>query len=210
MAKLSSPLKLLITSFEPFGGRTINTSAVLAQKLSAQPHSPKNLWAYVYATLPVDFQRAWPALRRQLRAHRPDAVLLLGEKADAHFHLECVARNCRVSQRGTTRIERASPAVIGSRLNAAKILAAAKTRNGFSKNFFKLSNDAGTYLCNFIYYKMLSQKNDIPAFFVHVPAVEKEQLARRLKKYTQGLKIIRQELIKAIDGAGANYTSREN
>lgn len=204
------PLKLLITAFEPFGGRSVNASAVLLQSLASTPAPRRPATNCTYTTLPVNFHRAWPALCQQLHAHRPNAVLLLGEKSDDHFYFESMARNRRISPRGIIRIDKGHPNQLKTQFNAGKIFAASKTRYGFSKNFFKLSDDAGTYLCNFVYYKMLALKNDIPALFVHVPALEKEQLVRKLKKYTQGLRIIRQEVIKAIDGSGANYTSREN
>lgn len=77
-------------------------------------------------------------------------------------------------------------------------------------NFLSISGNAGTYLCNYIYYKTLSERQDIPVLFLHIGALTKSEFLRQDKKHQNALRRLVHELAKAIDGAGANCTSREN
>lgn len=166
--------------------------------------------AYSYLLLPVDFRLAWPKLRQHLRKAQPDAVILTGEKNGGHITLESVARNLRRSRRGPVAISERHPPEISSAMPAGKIAAHLAKRPRFAKNFFSLSKNAGDFLCNFVYFKMLSSQKNIPALFVHICALEKKEFTQQRQKYSAALRFIAKEVAKAIDGAGANYTSREN
>ncbi len=202
-------MKLLVTAFEPFGGRTCNTSQDLLSELR-NGHNQIGLLSYRFAILPVNFYHAWPTLRKHLVHHKPDAVLLLGEKTSTALTLETTARNQRISKRGLIPIAKNSAQRITSPLPVTKIGTALRRRFHSGKKFLSVSDNAGTYLCNFIYYKMLSSRLRLPALFVHVPALNNDEFGKRRKKIIDVLHHAAIELVKAIDGAGANYTSREN
>jgi pyroglutamyl-peptidase len=204
-----SSFRLLITAFEPFGERTSNTSGdLLAEMRKSRPKT--GFSSYRFVILPVDFRHAWPRLRNQLYRHKPHAVLLLGEKAATSFTLETAAHNKRVSARGFIPITKNSPQRITSPLPVRKIGTRLQRRLSVAKNVLSVGDDPGTYLCNFIYYKILSAKRNIPSLFVHVPALSHNEFKAQRKKFLSLMHNIASELIKAIDGAGAKYTSREN
>ena len=158
----------------------------------------------------MNFRKAWPLLRHHLEKNKPNGILLLGEKSGGHLTLESIAQNKRKSRRGLIPIGEGYPEKIATPLPLKRIITTLAKRRNFQNGFFSLGSDAGDYLCNFIYYKMLSTKKRIPALFVHVPALTPLEFAREKKKYFRGLELIVFELAKAIDGAGPNYTSREN
>jgi pyrrolidone-carboxylate peptidase len=202
-------MKLLITAFEPFSGRLCNTSADLLREL-AKRRAPIGFSSYVYLTLPVDFRHTWPQLRHSLKLFQPDAVLLTGEKNQGSLTLEAVARNIRTSKRGLIPIVKNALLKIPSPVPVRAIGAKLARHRAANKNFFHVSSNAGNYLCNFTYYKMLSARKKIPTLFVHVPALTRAEFMRTKKKYLQGVAEIILELAKAIDGAGANCSAREN
>ena len=128
----------------------------------------------------------------------------MGEKQGGFLTLETIAHNRRISRRGIIPIDtkgfltlKPLPAVLDLRKNP-------------SLKFLSVSKDAGTYLCNFIYYKTLSARPGLPVLFLHVGALSETEFIRREEKHQTALRRLVHELAKAIDGAGANCTSREN
>lgn len=196
-------MKLLISAFAPFGGRTCNTSAnLLAAFKNTAPTT--GFSSYTYTTLPVDFRHAWPQLRKKINKAQPDAILLMGEKQGGFLTLETLAHNSRISHRGIIPIDTKGV------LTLKPMPAVLDLRKNLRLSFLSVSNDAGTYLCNFIYYKTLSALPYIPVLFLHIGALSKTEFIRREKKHQNSLRRLIRELAKAIDGAGANCTSREN
>lgn len=128
----------------------------------------------------------------------------MGEKQGGFLTLETIAHNRRISRRGMIPIDKNAP----STLKPLPIVS--NLRKTINRKSLNISADAGTYLCNYIYYKTLSSRPDIPALFLHICALDKQNFHLQEKKYLTGLLKVIHELAKAIDGAGANYTSREN
>src|SRR5687767_4289285 len=86
---------LLVTAFEPFGGRRQNSSAQLLEFI--QQRSPTVLAQGLRvetALLPVSYARVPGLLNEALERTRPDRVVCLGEAASATaIRLEEVAQN---------------------------------------------------------------------------------------------------------------------
>jgi pyrrolidone-carboxylate peptidase len=75
------PRRVVVTAFEPFGGRTINSSEVILKKI-------KN--ADEKIVLPVDYDLAWSKLAEKLDP-RPDKLIMLGEYKGKELRVDLAA-----------------------------------------------------------------------------------------------------------------------
>lgn len=162
-------MKVLITAFRPFGRRKNNTSEDILLYLKKNSDKKQNL-RLDFTVLPVNFRSTWPELRRAITKYSPDALLMLGEKKAKRPCIETKARNARRHKNGTIPIEKNARKQLHTRLDAALLIDALK--KGHPK--WTISHNAGSYLCNFSYWKVLSQMPDLPCIFLHVPALSPE------------------------------------
>jgi pyroglutamyl-peptidase len=167
--------KLLITAFEPLGGEQINPSLEAVRQIDKIHFSNVSVQT---AELPVDRYRAVDTALELLRVNRPDLVIMLGE-AGGRFKInpERVAINVddfRIPDNAGNQprdepIIEGGPAAyfstlpiraIADRINKANIPAA-------------VSNTAGAYLCNRLFYSVMHAINvgrlDAKAGFIHLP-----------------------------------------
>ena len=165
-------MKILVTAFGPFAGRSENASSLALRNLKkAFPEIRTRI-------LPVDSVIAPARLRQALRVIRPDAVILLGEAAGIYqIRLESTAWNelnfkipdIAGRQPASRAICPDSPAIHRSTLPLKKIQASLES-NGHK---VAISNNPGRYLCNQVFYITLEWLNahDIPcpAGFIHLP-----------------------------------------
>lgn len=165
-------MKILVTGFQPFGGRRSNPSEWIARRLRG----------VVPAVLPVTWRGAERRLLALLRRHRPDAVVALGlASSSARLRLEMVALNVDHAEapdnarerRARRKIAPRGPWVRETRLPVDAILAAwrrARVPGGVSYH-------AGTYVCNHVFYVLLGATR-VPAGFIHVPPRAKARSLR--------------------------------
>ncbi|MGF1553901.1 MAG: hypothetical protein ACFBWO_15585, partial [Paracoccaceae bacterium] len=147
--------KILLTAFEPFGGRSVNASGLLAAEACRRR---PGLEAVV---LPVDHEAAAAALRATLRRLRPDAVLLTGEWNGPGFRLERYGRpGPLVPHARGVRPARWPNAGAQAAMAARGVPA-------------KLSEDAGRYVCDTTLWSALAGIGGVPPVgtvgFLHVP-----------------------------------------
>ncbi len=163
--------RLLVTGFGPFPTVPDNPSGRLARRLAASPHLRRILGA-TPDCLVLDTR--YGALDSELApalARRPEAVLMIGVAASR-------SRVC-VETRGVNRVSRLFPDASGAvgrtlafdpggptqrRSPAAAQVRVALRRAGLDA---AASRDAGRYLCNASYYRVLGQ--GCPAVFLHIP-----------------------------------------
>ena len=171
---------ILITGFGPFPGAPFNPTGALVVAL-ARLRDPalRNVRrvAHVFATSYAAVDRELPAL---LARERPDVLLMFGLAARTPcLRIETRARNAvsllapdaggRVlPARG---IRAGAPAALSGRAPFRKLLRAARA----ARVPARLSRDAGSYLCNYAYWRgseATSGNRIIPVVaFVHVPRV---------------------------------------
>ncbi len=185
---------MLISGFEPFGGRELNASWELIRSL------PKTIGGHSVSIvrLPVAYGKAWPVLEKAVRELRPDAVLSLGESPRAELGLERVAINLRdcvpppdhssdaVHAPSLDSRERCERPDNAKRTAANEsILADAPTAYFSTLPLDRMRKDlasagikaerslsAGAYLCNEVFYLLMHHAADLglkAAGFVHVP-----------------------------------------
>src|SRR5262252_2124656 len=153
--------KLLITAFEPFGGEQINPSLEAVRQIEKDRISNVSV---LTAELPVDRYRAVDNALELLLINRPDVVIMLGEAGGRYkINPERVAINIddfRIpdnvgNQPRDEPIIEGGPAAyfstlpiraIAERINKANIPAA-------------ISNTAGAYLCNRLFYSVMHAIN---------------------------------------------------
>lgn len=171
---LPNPPTVLLTGFEPFGGRAINTTERLVRRLEAEPPRGVRL---VTAVLPVDGRRVGPMLTGLLREHGPDVAICLGESHRPEvFAVERVAVNLadyRIADNGgwlarEEQIAADGPAAYFATLPVREIVDA--VREGGCDASVSLT--AGAFLCNQAFYVVMHELarvgRAIPAGFIHV------------------------------------------
>ena len=174
---MSEP-KVLIAGFGRFPGAAVNPSGLVAKALGRRNRpalSGTRRVVHVFATCYADVDRDLPAL---LAREAPDIVLLFGVATRArHVRIEELARN-RVSvlfpdARG---VRPASPAIAKDRpalrnpRPVARLVRAVRSAGVPAAR----SRNAGTYLCNYIYWHALDAVlTGTPrlVMFVHVPPI---------------------------------------
>lgn len=174
----------LVTGFEPFAGHSLNPSAELARRLDGAVVGGVDV---VGRILPVDFARLDDAIATILSELDPLVIVNLGLAAgEPVIRLERVALNLaafEIPDNAGRLVEaealdpRAGPA-LWSRLDLPRIRQALLS-HGIPA---RLSDTAGTYLCNAAMYRFLRATSPrVPCGFVHLPylrAQVAEMLAR--------------------------------
>ena len=160
--------KILITAFESFGGPATN---ITQDVLSALPCNIGKA-EVIKQCLPVSFERAPIALREIITEHNPDMLLLLGQCPNGeNIRLERFAMNMMDSYKADNdgycpseeQIYPDAPLAYRTPIDIKTIA------NNLQKNKLPVvvSNTAGLYVCNRVYYEALHLQQN--ALFVHIP-----------------------------------------
>lgn len=169
---------MLISAFGPFGAFKTNPSQKLVESLLAESLAGIPIKGI---TLPVRYNVAPEILLAEIRLRKPSAVICFGVATGSDdIRLERVAINWDESdvpdQSGDTamgrKIDPDGPDGIFSTLPLEQMMAAL---DGQALPY-RISNTAGTYLCNHLMYKTLwalhQEGIQIPCGFVHIPPAE--------------------------------------
>lgn len=149
---------IVFTAFEPFGGRDTNASLEVVKKMG-----------YEYVMLPVSWDLV-PNKVDQILLNDPKLVILCGEAAKyENVRIETIAHNiCNGTDNyGVTRVEELikydAPEILGTNVNAS-----------FDDINTDIGDDAGKYLCNYVYYLMLSKAKNTKVIFIHYPLIKEQ------------------------------------
>lgn len=176
------PPRILLTGFEPFGGDTVNPSALVAQALHGQHVGGAQVHALC---LPCVFGDARVALQRALVLHRPVLVLALGLAAGREgLSLERVAINvddARIADNAGAQpvdvpVQRGGPAAYFSKLPIKAIVAALQHAGVPAA----VSQTAGTFVCNHVFYGLMHALRRRPRTrggFMHLPLLPEQAAA---------------------------------
>lgn len=177
--------KILITSFDPFGGESFNASAAVAK---AMPEKIGSIPAEKI-TLPVEFGRSAELALEAARETGASLLVLLGEaRTRKAVTPELVAINHAYAQipdnagkmpSGEPIVENGAAAYFTD--FPARRLAELIKANGVNST---LSYSAGVYVCNELYYRILSELcgSSTRAVFVHIPRAEREEGYREMAR----------------------------
>lgn len=180
---------LLVTGFDAFAGLERNVSEEVVRALPAAWQSPQPLQTEV---LPTAYDAAGSRLRALLARLQPDAVVMLGvARTRGGIELERVALNLDDSDtadnasvvRAGTPIDATGPVGYWSTLP----LAAMQARLESLGVPVTISNHAGTFLCNHVFFvaraEIERQRRAVPCGFIHLPDVAADD-AEGLRRVT--------------------------
>ena len=159
---------VLITAFEPFGGAETN---ITQSVLSLLPASIAD-WAIEKVCLPVSFKRAPIVLREAIATFSPDLVIMLGQcPAGENIRLERFAINMMDSTKGDNDgYIPNEETMYDHQPLALQTPLPIKELERFCTDHVQpvqVSNSAGLYVCNRVYYEALYLHQQ--AIFMHVP-----------------------------------------
>lgn len=165
---------LLLTGFEPFGGESVNPSWEAVRQAAARLEAEGVPAAAVL--LPCVFGESLGVLREAVSEHQPDLVLCVGQAGGrAEISLERVAINvddARIPDNAGNKpvdepIRPGGPAAYFSTLALKRSLRAL----GDAGLPAAVSQTAGTYVCNHVFYGLMDLLGEGPVRggFIHVP-----------------------------------------
>ncbi len=171
--------KILVTAFEPFGDETTNPTMRLLE------HIPETLYdaRVIKSTLPVVYNHAFDKLLPLIETHEPQLIIMLGlAKGRTHVNLERIAINVNDSS---------MPDNLGTVLHEVPVVKGGA--DGYFTNVdlkailkraqeqtlpLHVSNTAGAYVCNNLYYHVLHHLKTFnastKALFMHVPMLSED------------------------------------
>jgi len=192
--------RVLLTAFEPFAGEIINPSLEAARQIERVefPGAVVRI-----AELPVDRHRAIAIALEIIRAYRPDVVIMLGE-AGGRFRVnpERVAINIddfRIPDNAGNQpkdepIIEGGPAAYFSTLPIRSIV----ERIAAERIPVAISNTAGTYLCNRLFYSVMheidAQGWETRAGFIHLPYLHDQVIS----KHQDVASLSRESIVEAV------------
>jgi pyroglutamyl-peptidase len=174
-------MRVLISGFEAFGGRDLNPTALLVDALgNKEIQIPEGL-SVEQVLLPVSFEKAFHVLQNKINEINPDVVIAFGQAAKrAAIELETVAINKIDADIKDNLGEQPREQMI-NHLGEASYLSSLPLQ-GIETVLkdagipVKLSNSAGTYVCNYVFYRLMETNQDTLRLcgFIHVPLLPEQ------------------------------------
>ena len=181
-------MKILVTAFEPFGDIMLNSSWEVASLL---PDMIDNCMI-VKELLPVDFMTAGKELRSLIEKHLPDVVVSLGQSRKyAGLSIERVALNLMDSIKPDNcgympqnePIHADGDTAYMTTYPVRRLVEVCKQKGIPAQ----ISNSAGTYVCNRVYYEALyavaKSQHPMKALFVHLPYIPEQDMTPAVDKH---------------------------
>ncbi|MEI6235213.1 MAG: pyroglutamyl-peptidase I [Planctomycetota bacterium] len=182
---------ILLTGFEPFGGSTFNTSWMAVSQFEGQVVAGHTIKT---AQLKVVYDKIDGPLAAEIEKLKPVAVISFGE-GSAFIQLERTARNGYHPQKPKDNegkvpprdaIVPGAPNEIPTGLPVDSIIGKLNTAGIKATD----STNAGGYLCNECFYRLMSIKSaSATRGFIHVPVVQPGNTAGR-RQLRDALRII--------------------
>lgn len=178
---------MILVGFGPFGKSARNISGEIVKKIKLRNSN----FQLIKKILPVSWKRSIDSYNKLLFSLKapPKLVILLGVHSKKQIRIEKYGWNVAFGKDIDNRfkfgmIKYIFPFRIKTTLDIKKIYSILKNKMDIS-----LSNYAGAYLCNYLYYWGLSLSNfKYPVVFIHIP--EKADLNLFVKLIKKILKII--------------------
>lgn len=147
--------KVVVTYFEPFGGRTTNASKEVVSLFDG----------YQIKELPVSWSKISSCLD-EILIDEPDYLFLIGEAGSyKEITMERTAHNISFGKDNEGVNKDNEEIISGDKESKTTLF-------DLSKLPYKVSDNAGKYLCNYVYYLALSKTKHCKVLFVHLPYIE--------------------------------------
>ena len=149
--------KVVVTYFEPFGGRATNASKEVVSLINN----------FNIKELPVSWSKI-PSILDEIFINEPDYLFLIGEAGSyKEITVERTAHNIGNGQDNES-VNKDNEEIIKGDIESKTTLF------DLSKLPYLISDNAGKYLCNYTYYLALSKAKTCKVLFVHLPYLEIE------------------------------------
>jgi pyroglutamyl-peptidase len=169
-------MRVLLTGFEPYGGRSLNPAFETMRALDGRAIAGAEV---VGRALPVSLRQLRPTLARNLDEVRPQAVIGLGLwPGEPMIRLERIGINVADFEIADNEGSRPGDSALAQEGSAARVatlplrdIETALLGEGIPA---RISSTAGTFLCNACLYTLLDLLDEpgtssVPAGFIHVP-----------------------------------------
>ncbi|WP_409477673.1 pyroglutamyl-peptidase I [Pseudobdellovibrio sp. HCB154] len=184
---------ILVSGFKPFLKEKINPSELLVEKLKVKYQDLKTV------VLPVEFDRAFVELQKQIEQVKPKFVIMFGQAGGRpNVCLEKIALNWNQTKSFDEANKKPEVGRIGDGELAlmstfpvddcAEFLADRKLK-------VETSFSAGAFVCNNLYFKVLKNYPLIPSIFVHVPFLPEQGEVHHPKMDFEQMEKIASEII---------------
>ena len=177
-------MKALVTGFEPFGGDLVNPSDEAVRRLKTTLGSVR----IATATLPTSFAGSIAALEQGITETKPDIVLCVGQAGGrSALSLERVAINvqdARIADNdGAQPIDEPVVGSAPAAYFASLPIKAAVTELRKAGLPAEVSNSAGTFVCNHIFFGLMhfirAKRAPIRGGFLHIPLLPEQAVLQR-------------------------------
>jgi pyroglutamyl-peptidase len=168
--------RVLLTAFEPYGGRSLNPSFETMQALDGRTIGGAEV---IGRGLPVSLTPLRRMLARHLEEVRPQAVISVGLwPGEPMIRLERIGINVADFEIADNEGSRPNDSVVAEAGSAARLatlpLRAIESALLAEQIPVRISSSAGTFLCNACLYTLLelleaAGRSSVPAGFIHVP-----------------------------------------
>lgn len=166
--------KIVVTYFEPFGGRSTNASKEVVSLLTE----------YAIKELPVSWNKV-PTFLDEVLAVDPDYLFMVGEAGSyQEINVERSAHNISNGKDNDGVTLNNEPII----KDGNDVLATKFDLSGLN---YRVNDDAGKYLCNYSYYLALAKAKNTMVLFIHLPYINnnlnslKEDLLNIIKSLTK-------------------------
>lgn len=183
-------MRVLITGFEPFGSRSLNNSWEIIKSFEDREGIDILL-------LPVSFSRAHKIAIDKISKGNYGLIIMIGETSsnNDYIRLERLAINLKdsINPDNDGEVANENP-LLHNCSNAYFTKFSVKESAKYLKELgykVKVSNSAGTFVCNSLYYHVLHflNTNNAPstALFIHVPATTEILSLENMKNTLEAL-----------------------
>ena len=165
-------ISVLISGFGPFAQHTTNPTEEVIKYMNKNSETNTMIKGII---LPSEYNRSWKMLKKEIVEFAPDIIIVLGYLPESNeIIVETTARNFDrgfIDNTGRTRYGNIVPygkETLPNEFPVEKIIEALSDNNVP----VLVSNDAGSYLCNNIFYRVMHYTQSDPgirAGFFHMP-----------------------------------------
>jgi pyroglutamyl-peptidase len=185
-------MRVFISGFGPFGDHEVNPTSLLINALKNGEITFSDELLIETVTLPVNFEESYEVFKNISDSFNPDVVIAMGLGPDREaIELELIAHNKIHAKIRDNLGEKPEHQVINPKgpLSYLSTLPLAGMEGVLKNNGVpvKISNDAGTFVCNYIFYRMMedNQETERLCGFIHFPPLKGELNFDQQKKALQ-------------------------
>lgn len=161
-------MNILITAFEPFENINTNSSLEVLRKVDIKKDN------IIKLILPVKLNTSFDILKEKIDYLKPDIIILTGQASKRNkISIETKAKN-KISKKTSIEdeVDLKNQTIIDNNIDS--LYSKFPTNEAFKKlkalNIpVELSENAGEYICNSLYFKTMYYYSNIPSVFIHFP-----------------------------------------